>query len=153
MLCTEILGGRFTLSVFIQVCGWHPSVLNELFLHWATAEAVALLEMWESIKKLWMCFTVLVSSSFMATTANSNTEVTTTTRPLSEYELRNTKNVTSAGSSHHNPSHEADSSTAVNVWHHVSLHNGQKGNGDNPQSFHIIASHNCYLRGVVWEHF
>lgn len=32
-----------------------------------------LLEMWESIMKLWTCFSALVSSSFLATTATTRT--------------------------------------------------------------------------------
>lgn len=35
--------------------------------------SVTLLEMWESIIKLWTCFSALVSSSFLATTATTST--------------------------------------------------------------------------------
>lgn len=42
--------------------------------------------------------------------------------------------------SHHNPSQEADAAAAVGVRHHVSITDGQEGDGDHPQSLHVVAA-------------
>lgn len=42
--------------------------------------------------------------------------------------------------SHHDPSEEADAAAAVSVRDHVSVTDGQEGDGDHPQGLHIIAA-------------
>lgn len=42
--------------------------------------------------------------------------------------------------SHHNPREEADAAAAVGVGHHVSIADGQEGDGDHPQGLHVIAA-------------
>lgn len=42
--------------------------------------------------------------------------------------------------SHHNPRQEADAAAAVGVGHHVSVADGQEGDGDHPQGLHVVAA-------------
>ena len=42
--------------------------------------------------------------------------------------------------SYHNPSEEADAPTAVGVRDHVSITDGQEGDGDHPQGLHIVTT-------------
>lgn len=42
--------------------------------------------------------------------------------------------------SHHYPSEEADAAATVSVRHHVSITDGQEGDGDHPQGLHVVAT-------------
>lgn len=42
--------------------------------------------------------------------------------------------------SHHYPSDEADAPTTVSVRHHVSVTDGQEGDGDHPQGLHVVTT-------------
>lgn len=42
--------------------------------------------------------------------------------------------------SHHDPSEEADAAAAVGVRDHVSVTNGQEGDGNHPQGLHVVAA-------------
>lgn len=42
--------------------------------------------------------------------------------------------------SHHDPSEEADAAATVGVRHHVSITDGQEGDGDHPQGLHVVAA-------------
>lgn len=93
--------------------------------------------------KLWTCFSALVSSSFLATTATTSTvqpapcnAAMTCVRPHGYSGDRPAP----PARPHHDPGQEADAASAVSVRHHVSVADGQEGDGDHPQSFHVVAA-------------
>jgi len=41
---------------------------------------------------------------------------------------------------HHDAREQADAAAAVGVWHHVSVSDGQEGDGHHPQGLHVVAA-------------
>lgn len=109
-----------------------------------------LLEMCESIMKLWTCFSALVSSSFLATTATTNTVQPAPCRSHKRLNVQIEICIQSQRSlvtettihplPHHYPCEKANAASTVSVGDHISIPDRQEGDGDHPQGLHVVAT-------------
>lgn len=106
--------------------------------------------MCESIMKLWTCFSALVSSSFLATTATTNTVQPAPCRSHKRLNVQIEICIQSQRSlitettihplPHHYPGEEANAASTVSVGDHISIPDRQEGDGDHPQGLHVVAT-------------
>lgn len=128
---------------------WTCLIINNNFLK-KEILVFTLLEMCESIMKLWTCFSALVSSSFLATTATTNTVQPAPCRSHKRLNVQIEICIQSQRSlvtettihplPHHYPCEKANAASTVSVGDHISIPDRQEGDGDHPQGLHVVAT-------------
>lgn len=104
--------------------------------------------------KLWTCFSALVSSSFLATTATTRAVQPAPCGPtrggVSEDRVPGggtggTASELSDEEAHHDPREQTHAFATVRVRHHVPVANGEEGDGDEPHGAQEVTGHFLFV--------